>query len=267
MRAAILTQYLSRKRLVFLLNLLDTRAKDESLSLYLGPGMSADSIRNSYDVHSQWFDEINKLVTRYSANSNTGTVVFWSHHVKLMIIPPFAIYPTHRTMGIDTVPLRTLMDMQMTIAVILLRLGRYAVGVFKDETLVDFKTDSRYVKGRHSAGGTSQGRFARIREKQIHQLFVKACSVSEEKLVPYESKIDHVFLGGERHVLNSFAKSCPLLRRIEPRIAKRLLAVKEPNLQELKKMIYEVWKSKIFVFGLPDGFYFNDLHLFNRQVL
>jgi len=108
-------------------------------------------------------------------------------------------------------------------------------------------------------GGTSQRRFARIRQKQIHELFVKACSVTEERLGPYEKEIDHIFLGGERHTLTDFLKECPFLQRMESRVAKRILSVGEPRRRELENMPREIWKSQVTPFKLPEGFPFQGL--------
>jgi hypothetical protein len=55
--------------------------------------------------------------------------------------------------------------------VLLVRLGGYAAGVFTGypPALADAKTGSRLVHGRSAAGGWSQHRFARRREKQANE--------------------------------------------------------------------------------------------------
>ncbi|MDR3032332.1 MAG: hypothetical protein LBV78_04365, partial [Kitasatospora sp.] len=55
-----------------------------------------------------------------------------------------------------------------TVGVLLVRLGGYAVGVFTGSPprLAASKVGSRLVHGRSAAGGRSQHRFARRREKQ-----------------------------------------------------------------------------------------------------
>ena len=54
---------------------------------------------------------------------------------------------------------------------LLVRLGGYAAGVFTGypPALADAKTGSRLVHGRSAAGGWSQHRFARRREKQANE--------------------------------------------------------------------------------------------------
>jgi hypothetical protein len=58
-----------------------------------------------------------------------------------------------------------------TVGVLLVRLGGYAAGVFTGypPELADAKTGSRLVHGRSAAGGWSQHRFARRREKQANE--------------------------------------------------------------------------------------------------
>lgn len=58
-----------------------------------------------------------------------------------------------------------------TVGVLLVRLGGYAAGVFTGypPKLADAKTGSRLVHGRSAAGGWSQHRFARRREKQANE--------------------------------------------------------------------------------------------------
>ena len=89
-----------------------------------------------------------------------------------------------------------LVGQDYVIGAALLRLGKYAVGVYHGEKLVSSKVGSRYVKGRHSAGGTSQLRYSRIRDKQIQEIFGKACEVAKAQLGPYEAALDFLFLGG-----------------------------------------------------------------------
>ena len=75
-------------------------------------------------------------------------------------------------------PLRELLRSSPVIGVVLLRLGRYAIGVLRGDKLIATKTDSRYMKNRHRAGGQSQRRFARSRERLIRELYDKTCEVT-----------------------------------------------------------------------------------------
>jgi hypothetical protein len=69
-----------------------------------------------------------------------------------------------------------------TVGVLLVRLGGYAAGVFTGSPprLADAKTGSRPVHGRSAAGGQSQHRFARRREKQANEALAAAANTAVE---------------------------------------------------------------------------------------
>jgi hypothetical protein len=69
-----------------------------------------------------------------------------------------------------------------TVGVLLVRLGGYAAGVFTGypPALADAKTGSRLVHGRSAAGGWSQHRFARRREKQASEALQAAASAAAD---------------------------------------------------------------------------------------
>jgi VLRF1 release factor-like protein len=69
------------------------------------------------------------------------------------------------------------------VGVLLVRLGGYAAGVFTGSPpseLAVHKTGSRLVHGRSAAGGWSQHRFARRREKQVREAVAAAASAAAE---------------------------------------------------------------------------------------
>lgn len=181
-------------------------------------------------------------------SSATGSVVFWSEGSVLAVLPPFPVEGDVVLDGWDASPLRTLLSREYMLGVVLLRLGRFAVGVFQGEALLSSKTDTRYVKGRHSAGGQSQKRFERIREKQVQEIFDKTCTVVREKFTPYEDRLDYILLGGERFTLQGFLKSCDYLSRLSPRILGRTLNIREPKHEALERVIETVWESRVLTF-------------------
>ena len=139
-------------------------------------------------------------------------------------------------------PLRTMLSAELTIGVALVRLGRYAIAVYEGQRLAVSKTDTRYVKGKHHAGGTSQRRFQRVRENQIHRLYAEASGVLDKQWRPWMHKFDYVALGGEAATVNGFLKECQTLSRLSPIILDRRLDVREPNrasLDEVGAMLYQ----------------------------
>ena len=139
-------------------------------------------------------------------------------------------------------------DRVLTIGVVLLRLGRYAVAVLRGDKLLATKTDSRYMKNRHRAGGQSQRRFARSRERLIRELYDKTCEVTRAVFEPYQGQMKYVMLGGEIGTLDGFVKRCGLMQRLEPKTLSRRLSVNRPNQRALEGIAYEVWKSRVTFF-------------------
>lgn len=108
------------------------------------------------------------------------------------------------------------------VGVILVRRGGYAAGVFDGTTLIASKVGSRHVQGRSAAGGQSQQRFARRREKQAREAFDKAADVAARVVLPHRDALDAVVLGGDNaavaHVMDD-ARLVPLRGLVaEPRL-------------------------------------------------
>ena len=179
----------------------------------------------------------------------TGSVLFRGESSSLVVLPPFPVASDQVLVGWDASSLRSLLSSRYMVGVVLLRLGRLAVGVLQGETLVSSKTGFRWVKGRHSAGGQSQGRFQRGREKQVREMYQKTCSVVKAQFAPYEERLDYVILGGERFTLGGFLKECEYLQKLSPRILKRVLNVREPKLDTLKRVIDTIWESEVLRVG------------------
>ena len=107
-------------------------------------------------------------------------------------------------------------------------------------------TPKGYVKGRHKAGGQSQQRFARTREKQIRELFDTACAMAKQKLPPHEKRISRLFLAGDRHTLNAFLKRCPYLRHLAPCTSPHSLDIREANHAALLNAPTQVYQTMVY---------------------
>src|SRR5258708_14452101 len=90
-----------------------------------------------------------------------------------------------------------------TVGVLLGRLGGYAAGVFTGPAahLAASKVGSRLVHGRSAAGGTSQQRFARRREKQASEALGAAADTAAAVFGQFAGKLDAVVLGGDRRAI------------------------------------------------------------------
>jgi hypothetical protein len=180
--------------------------------------------------------------------SDTGLVGFRTGAEGLVVVPPFPLPINQLAPDWDPSPLLLLLQAEYTLGVVLLRLGRFSVAVFRGDRLLSSKTDARYVKGRHSAGGTSQLRFQRIREGQIRRMYDKTCEAVQSQFAPYAQKLDYVFLGGERFTLNGFLKVCPYLQRFQRITLGRRLNIRDPKRDTLEQVPSILRESLIYRF-------------------
>jgi Actinobacteria/chloroflexi VLRF1 release factor len=120
-----------------------------------------------------------------------------------------------------------------TVGVLLVRLGGYAVGVFAGEppVLVSSKTGSRQVHGRSAAGGWSQHRFARRREKQVNEALGATADAAMK--IFGGTALDAVVLGGDRRAAAALREDPRLIPYLD-RAQERFLTVPDPRLAVLR---------------------------------
>jgi hypothetical protein len=105
-------------------------------------------------------------------------------------------------------------------AVLLVRRGRWAVGVFDGASLVVSKVDARQVQGRTAAGGWSQQRFARRRGHQTDAVVDHAIETATRVLLPHASSVVGLFTGGDRGLVDDVLA--------DPRLARLAALRREP---------------------------------------
>ena len=124
---------------------------------------------------------------------------------------------------------------ERVVGVLLVRLGGHAAGVFRGTRLVDSKVGAKPVHGRHRAGGSSSGRFARRRAGQARVALEAAADVAARVLrVPAEAgELDAVVLGGDRTALGTVLED-RRLAAVRAVVVERVLAVPDPRLRVLE---------------------------------
>jgi hypothetical protein len=127
------------------------------------------------------------------------------------------------------------------VAVLLVRLGGYAVGVFEGERLVASKVGSRFVKNRHKKGGSSSNRFRRRREEQANDLVREAAEVAVRVLGPWEERVEFVALGGDRAAIEAVVAERADLAWLKERALPRFFTVPEPRLRVLEQLPYDLY--------------------------
>lgn len=230
-----------------------TEGDGQMRTLYLRPsGVGTTPFLNLSPVGEEtgspalrdWIREVLAAVPE----SETGTAVFWNDGKAWVVLPPFPIEEDRYADENDVSGLDEVYERDVTVGVVLLRMGRYAIGVVRGENLLASKTDTRHVKNRHRAGGSSQRRFMRSRDRLIRELYDEACAVTRRIFEPHIDTIDCVLTGGERQTINGFLKRCEFLGKSDLPVMKRLLAVERPSHKALEGIHREVWKSRVLVF-------------------
>ena len=218
------------------------------LTLHIGP----DSLKIGRISQIALGKEIDgnrlSIVLDEMGESDTGLALFVGDERIVAVSPPFPFEEDSCADGIDIAPLRALLDRDYLVGVVLLRLRRYAIGVLRGDKLIATKTRSRYVKNRHRAGGQSQRRFERSRERTVRELYDKTCEVLGEVFEPYVDDLDYVLMGGERQTLLGLQDRCRALRDARDRTLARRLQVEQPNQRALENIAFEVWKSRVVTF-------------------
>ena len=213
-------------------------------SLYIPPGLSLSEVDNlvkkAIDPQAIPAD-----LPELAANSATGAVIFWGPPQKCLILPPFPFTEEYFTHGYDVEPLRSLLKHDFKIALFLVRLGAYAIGLYHGESLVDSKVGTGLVHGRHKKGGSSQQRFQRHREKQIESFLDRVCSHIQERIVQQARTLDYVVYGGAWTTILSLQKQCPFLQQFDNRTLAPLLDIPEPRKGVLETSIGRVWSSSL----------------------
>jgi hypothetical protein len=178
--------------------------------------------------------------------SATGIIGLQAGGRAWILIPPFPVLEHLVLQRWETAPLLQLLTAEYTVGVVLLRLGRFSVAVYRGERLVASKTAARYVKGRHKKGGSSQKRFVRIREGQIRLIYDQACGAVRAQFEPFANQIDYVVLGGEGLTLNGFLRVCPHMEQFQDRVLGRRLNIRDPKRDTLEDVAHLLTQSRVY---------------------
>lgn len=138
------------------------------------------------------------------------------------------------------------------VAVLLVRLGGHAAGVFEGDRLLASKVGSRLVHGRSAAGGWSQHRFARRREKQADEAMGAAADVAARVLLPaLDQGLDGFVVGGDKKAIDELRSD----RRLAPLFTLEtgpFLTVPDPRLAVLEKTPGEFRAVRIRIVDPPE---------------
>ena len=194
-------------------------------------------------------DEAASTAYRESA---TGAVTFWGSAARLIVAAPFPVEEAASLSGYATARLRELLTRPRALGVVLVRLGGYAAGVYRDGAFTVTKTGGRFVKNRHRKGGQSQRRFERIREGQMREHFDDVAEVIRSRLLPEVSTLDALVLGGDRHTVQALLSRAPLPPPLAAKLLPRVIDAPEPRHDVLLHSPVAIWSSRVLIVREPE---------------
>jgi hypothetical protein len=218
---------------------------DVAFTLYLKPGTGRAEIEKALAQALDRGETLDALAQKAAA-SPTGAAIFYLMGKGFVIWPPFPLSETAFCRGYEPLPLRPMLEKDWQIGLILIRLGRYSVGVFQGDKLLAGKAGTGLVHARHHQGGSSANRFARHREKQMEYFFTRVEGHAREILAPYMRSIDYILYGGTRDTLLRMWKQCAFFASLKPKTVDRLIALREPRRSTFDDAIEEAYNSTVY---------------------
>ncbi|MGA2368601.1 MAG: Vms1/Ankzf1 family peptidyl-tRNA hydrolase [Dehalococcoidia bacterium] len=216
-------------------------------TVYIAPSsgrQEAEKMLGSVLDRGSFLDEL----AENASKSPTGAVIFYVSGRAYVVWPPFPVGENANDRCYNPVHLQALLKHDWRMGLVLVRLGHYAIGLFKGEQLVDGKAGTGLVHARHHKGGSSSQRFARHREKQMETFFTRIEGHARELIEPHLREIDYILYGGTRDTLLTMWRQCAFFRQLERKAINRLLSVREPKRSSLDEAIKQAYSSMVYEF-------------------
>jgi hypothetical protein len=237
--------YLSRSHALDFLDGLVRKDAGDAVTLYLPAGLTVDEvqarIRAVGGVSPPGLGEA-------AQGSATGFCLFAGDH-PVLLLPPFPVSEVVSARGYQVAPLQAMLVADRMIAMVLVRLGSYAVGVSLGERLLSSKVGTGLVHARHRQGGSSALRFRRHREKQIERFLLRVCEEVKRHVGVYQTRLDFITYGGARTTVALLKKRCPMLLAFADRELPPLFDIADPRQAVLEAATHRVWASRILDWG------------------
>ena len=130
------------------------------------------------------------------------------------------------------------------IFIFFIELGSWIIGKIKFKEILASKRGSRYVKGRHKAGGQSQRRFERNREKWIEELYKKFVLNINDFFKKNIDESDYYLAFGEEKVINDLFNYD---FKNKNKFIKRKSSLKNYNSKTLVSASTNIWSSRVYI--------------------
>jgi hypothetical protein len=174
-----------------------------------------------------------------------GSVQIDLDETVLTVTPPFGLAHEAEYEVVRAAPLLEELERDRRVAVVLVRMGGYAVGVLEGDRIVASKVGTRFVKGRHKKGGSSSNRFRRRREEQERELIDAAAEEAARVLIPWRDRVEAVALGGDRSAVARVIDERTDLSWLRELALERFFDVPDPRLRVLESLPYQLYAAKV----------------------
>jgi hypothetical protein len=174
-----------------------------------------------------------------------GVATFHRADEVLEVVPPFGLAFEASYDQVRVGPLVNELERDRRVAVLLVRLGGYAVGVLEGERIMASKVGTRLVHARHRAGGSSANRFRRRRDNEVHALHEAAAAQAVRVLGPWLTQVEAAALGGDRDAVRLTIAESPALAVLERIALPRFFTVPDPRLRVLEALPYDLYASRV----------------------
>ena len=238
------TRYkMSRARMLHFLEELKADSSEVS-SLCVPPGSSKANVEGLLET-LVGLSNLPEDLVKYFVESATGGILFWGDQHRYLVIPPFPIAQEKVSATCEIEPLYSLLRQDFLLALVLVRLGAYGIGVCQGEKLISSKVGTGLVHARHRQGGSSSHRFERHRYKQMETFFTRVGVHAREQLEPYSRQFDYLIYGGARETILEFRKQVHFMQQFDKVTLDRLLDIREPKQSGLEEAVREAWSCRI----------------------
>lgn len=188
-------------------------------------------------------------VVEKAEKSPTGAAIFYAGGTVYLMWPPFPVRESEVIRSYDPGCARRVLEHDWRLGLVLVRLGRYAVGIFSGEKLIEAKAGTGLVHARHHKGGSSSMRFVRHREKQMEMFFTRVEIHAREVIEPRLREIDYILYGGTRDTLQIMKRQCRFFSTLDGKTVGRLLSVREPKRSNFDEAVVQAYTSTVWEIG------------------
>jgi hypothetical protein len=129
---------------------------------------------------------------------------------------------------------------------LLVRRGGFAVAAGTSATPDLKKVGRRHVQGRTKAGGWSQQRFARRRDKQAREAFEAAADHAARVLLAEFGGVEVLVCGGDRAAVQQVLDD-HRLAPLRERVVSPWVAVPDPDARALDKAVADAWSCVVTI--------------------